>query len=565
MSNASANAPKGAVDDLQIGEWRLAARGNELRRGDEVVHLEPKAAEVLAYLGRRPGEVVGREELLAAVWPGVVVGDDALTQAIIKLRKALGDNAHAARYIETVSKRGYRLIATVSEATSAKPVAAAAGRPASKRRRAYVAAATVIALVGLAALLAGPRIPWPLASLSPSSPGEASIPTVAIMPLSNLSADPHREYFSDGMTEDLISALGRFTGIRVMSRNAVMGFKGKSPSPHEIRDQLGARYIVRGSVREADGKLRVAVELSDADKGALLASETYDGEGGQLFELQDRMVRNIVGKLHVKLSRIEEQRMRGRPTESLEAHDLVLQARALLDRTDRSANREARALLARARQLAPDYAEIHTTMGASEFQRVTDGFVENAAEALRRAEDHLKRALASPDLRAHARAHSHLAAIYSHQNRADEALVQAKRAIELNPSDSHALYWQGAALLFVGRIDEAIKVLEMARRFDPYPSVGRGLNLALAYYVAGRYNEALAQADALLARSPRNGFLHAMRAATLAQMGRDDESRQAAEHVRRFNPVFDAENFGSRFADPKYTATVRDGLRRAGL
>jgi len=272
-----------------------------------------------------------------------------------------------------------------------------------------------------------------------------------------------------------------------------------------------------------------------------------------------------VGKLHVKLASVEEQRVFGRPTDSLEAHDLVLRARALLNRPERGANREARALLARARDLAPEYAEIHNAMGAAEFQRATDGFVEDAEESIRRAEAHLKRTLASPDIRAHARAHSTLAAIYSHQNRLGEALAEAERALALNPSDSYALYWQGAALMFGGRIKEATPVLEMARRFDPYPSPGRGINLALAYYVDGRYSDAVAETDALLPQVPRNAFLHAMRAAALAQLGRDPEARAAAEQVRRFNPLFDPDNFGSRFEDPAHTAKLRDGLRKAGL
>jgi tetratricopeptide (TPR) repeat protein len=249
----------------------------------------------------------------------------------------------------------------------------------------------------------------------------------------------------------------------------------------------------------------------------------------------------------------------------LEVNDLVLRARALLRRTERGANREARALLARARELAPDYGEVYTDLGSAEFQRVTEGYVEDAGEALRRAEEYLQRALASPDPRVHARAHSALASLYSHRGRTEDALSQARQAIELNPSDAYALYWQGAALLFGGRIDEAIAVLETARRFEPQPSVGRGINLALAYYIAGRNRDALAQADAMLTRAPRNGVVHAMRAAALAQMGELDAARRAADDVRRFDPLFDPDNFGARFSNPTYTAQLREGLRKASL
>jgi len=267
LSSPSATASPPGPDELQIGEWRVAARGNELRKGVEVVRLEPKAVEVLAHLARTPGEVVGREELLAAVWPGVVVGDDALTQAIIKLRKALGDDAHSPRYIETVSKRGYRLIAPVATVARVAKPAPNHARPAL-RRKAYALGAAAIVVAAVATLVALPRLPWPLGSEPRQAPDRSPLPTVAVLPLANLSADPKRDYFSDGLTEDLIQALGRFSGVRVMSFNAVQGFKGKATPPQSIRDQLGARYVVRGSVRESDGNLRGSVaRVRDVRRG----------------------------------------------------------------------------------------------------------------------------------------------------------------------------------------------------------------------------------------------------------------------------------------------------------
>ena len=546
---------------LVIGDWKVDRARNELARGGESVHLEPKAIEVLAYLATRAGDVVGRDELLSAVWPGVVVGDDALTQAIIKLRKALGDDAHSPKYIETISKRGYRLIAAVGQSRS-EPIPA----PASRRRKvgvlAVVAATILVAVAAVLVAKGRPGAPWPIGSETPPLPPAA---TIAILPLSNLSKDPGRDYFSDGLTEDLINALGRFSGLRVMSHNAVETYRGRSPAPRVIRDDLGARYVVRGSVRQADGRVRVTVELSDAESGALLGSEAYEGEGAQLFEIQDRIVKHVAGALHLTLRGIEEQRVFGRNAQDLEVHDLLLRARALLRKRDRTANREARALIVRAREIAPDQHGALASLGAAEFQRATEGWIEDAAGAMLRGEEYLKQALASPDPKVQAAAHSHLAAMYSHQARLDEALAHANRAVEFNPSDSQALYWQGAAMLFLGRIDEAIAVLETSRRIDPYPSPGSAINLSLAYYSAARHREALAHADALLSKYPRNGTLHAIRAASLARLGQDEEARRAADAVRRFDPLFDPDNFGARFADPKFTAQVRDGLRMAGL
>jgi TolB-like protein/DNA-binding winged helix-turn-helix (wHTH) protein len=380
VAAADVGATKTGRAAFGLGPWRVDPGRNELSRDGEVVRLEPKAVEVLAYLAGRPGEVVPREELLGAVWPGVVVGDDALTQAIIKLRKALGDEAHKPTYIETISKRGYRLIAPVD----GKRVTAI------RRRRVplWVGTAVVLVIV-LVAVAAMPmlgknaRMPWPLAT-DPRGIS-TSVPIVAVLPFSNLSGDPKRDYFSDGVTEDIITGLGRFSGLRVMSLNAVQEFAGK-PAPLELlKARLGARYIVKGSVREVAPQLRVSVELSDTEKGVLLWSERYDGEGAQLFEIQDRIVRSIVGALQVKVTQFEQQRVFTRPTEELEAHDLVLRARSLLHQLDRRANREARGLLARARELAPNYAEILTALGEAEQQRAAP----IGAHALKGLEDAL--------------------------------------------------------------------------------------------------------------------------------------------------------------------------------
>jgi len=553
-----------AAPDLLIGDWRVSAERNELSRGGKTLRLEPKAIEVLGRLAARAGEVVSREELLEAVWPGVIVGDDALSQAIIKLRRAFGDDAREPRYIQTISKRGYRLVAPIA---SPAPLAASeTSRKTTHRRAALIAASALLAaflaaLVGTQILRRAP-MPWPLAADTRSA-STASIPVVAILPLANLSGDPKRDHFSAGVTEDLIEALGRFSGVRVLSRNAVQQLRASTPPPPAIREAVGADYVLQGSLREANGKVRVAVELSDTATGMLLWAERYDGEGAQVFEIQDRIARNIVGSLHVRLTRLEQARVFTKPTESLDAYDLVLRARALLEEDGRAANREARELLSRAEKLAPDYAEIFVTFAQAEIQRAHYGWIEDPAEGLRRAEMHATRALASPDQRAHARAHSLIALSYGYQNRFEEALRHTEQALELNPSDSMALYRHGSALLFLGRLDEAIAAMETAKRYEP--PAGTRINLSLAYYVAGRYPQALADVDGLLAHAPHLATLHAIRAATLAQLGRLEEAREAAGEVRRLSPLFRVMQYGAHFANPAHTEKIREGLRVAGL
>ena len=389
-------------------------------------------------------------------------------------------------------------------------------------------------------------------------------PTIAVLPFANQSGDAARDYFSDGVTEDIIHALGRFSGVRVIAHNAALRYKGRNASPEEVRRELGARYLVQGSVREAAGRVRVGVSLADAMQGTQLWAERYEGEGRDLFAIQDRIVKSIVGALAVKVTRLEEQRALAKPPESLEAYDLVLRARERIARLERGANREARALLAQATAMTPGYGEAWVALAEAELQRAGFGWIEDPAEAVRRAESAARRALALDDAGARARAHAMLGAVHSFTGNFEAAIAEAGRALEQNGSDTYAHALRGEALLWQGRLEEAIAAIETARRFDPQLRPEFLFNLALAYLVAGRYKEALALSDAVLARVP-DPFQHAVRAASLARLGRAEEARAAAAQLRRLAPFLKVEQFGARFVDPAHRARVQEGLRLAGL
>jgi adenylate cyclase len=551
----------GVAVGLLIGDWKVDPSRNELARGTESVRLEPKAVEVLVHLAGRAGEVVGREELLSAVWPGVVVGDDALTQAIIKLRKALGDDAQQPRYIETIPKRGYRLVAAVTSADSVPATAP----PALAERRTWVwIAATGVFLVLLAIAWPRDRLPWPIGS-DPKATADSSMPVVAVLPFAYSGPEPRREYLGEGITEDIISGLGRFSGLRVMSRNATHAFKGPAATLASVREQLRARYVVVGAVREAAGRLRVSVELSDAEKGVLLWSERFEGAGLDILEIQDRIVKGIVASLRVKLTQIEQQRAFSRPTDSLEAHDLVLRARALLNRVDRASNRQARTLLEQALKLSPDYGDVLVYMGEAEIQRALFGWVEDPSISIHRAEELGLKVLASPHTNTHARGHLLLARFHSNLGRPDEARKHADRALEVNPADPDALYWKGVGLLYVGRIEEAVAAMEEARRYDPELNAASAVNLAVGYFMVGRYSDAIALADVHLARTPQDVSLHAIKAASFSRLDDRESATAAAAQVRRYNPYYQTRFAGERFARSEDRERFRSALADAGL
>lgn len=598
-----------------VGPWHVDMSTGELRQGGESQRVEPKVVEVLVYLAERAGQVVSRDELLSAVWPRVVVGDDALTQAIIKLRKALGDDPRRPTYIETLAKRGYRLIAPVKwvsevavmpaapapleppvppvpapiEASAPSPTeitlppvvapvaaplevvpsppAEAAPLPAmsSAKRKPWrwIAIGTVLAAL---IVVAGVRWLWPVGSDNKARATADTLPVIAVLPLSNQSGDPQREFFSDGVTDDIIHALGRYSGVRVISRNSVQQFKQREATPQMVSEKLGARYVVTGGVREANGQVRVAVELSDAQSARVLWSQRFEREGGKVFEIQDSIVQNIVGALAVKVSALERDRAATRPPSRLEAYDLVLLARSLEARAGRAANREGRALIVKARELAPDYAMIYVVESELELQRADLGWMEDPAQGVMLAERAARRALTIDDPGANARAHAKLARIHGMRGEYEQALAESERARALNPSDTFIAEVHGETLLWLGRHDEAIALMQSALQLDP---AGRHSpvrhQLPLAYFASGRYAEALAACEASLANSPDIPFLHAVRAAALVRSGQMDSARKSAAEVRRLRPNFPAADFGNRFVAPETRERLQTALREAGL
>lgn len=502
--------------------------------------------------------------------PGAIaVSGSAYEQVRDRIEQPFIDwGEHAVKNIaRPVRVYGVDLSAQGIKASVVAPGTRASPKRPGPRWRAGVAVLLLL-LAGIVAVISldGANKVWPTVSrLWGAKAPQDPRPAIAVLPFVNLSGDPARDYFSDGITEDIIGSLGRFSGVRVIARNSVQAYKGREARPDDIRRELGVRYIVQGSVRQADERLRASVELSDAAMGTQLWSERYEGSGREVFEIQDRIVKDIVGALAVKLTRLEQQRAVSKPAESLEAYDLVLRARSRMTDGTRTANREARDLLARAVKLAPGFAEAYVALAEAESLRSQLGWRDDPEEGMRRAEELAQSALRIDDPGSNARAHALLGRANVFFARFPEALAEADRAIELNASDSVAYSLRAEVLLFLGRIDESIAAGETARRFDPRMGSDAGFVLAMAYYTAGRLRDSVAVADSFIARYPENAFLHAIRAAALAQDGRLDEARREADQVRRFSPFFQVDVFGTRFVRPEDRKRVQDGLRKAGL
>ncbi|HXV26202.1 MAG TPA: adenylate/guanylate cyclase domain-containing protein [Alphaproteobacteria bacterium] len=402
---------------------------------------------------------------------------------------------------------------------------------------------------------------------SPTAPSAAfsdGTPTLAVLPLRNLSGDPQNDYISDGITEDIISALGRFSELKVMAFNATRPYKGKALRPVDVAHELGVRYLVEGSVRRAGDDLRVSASLFDAIDNKVLWSQAFDEQFQDVFAQQDAITQRVAGTLASSLHRVERERAVAKQTDSLQAYELVLRGRAMLLQVTRSTNREARQLFEQALRLDADYAAAFAGLGLAYLDVVGHGWTEFPQDMLLRAEQYARDALARNPLNVDA--HVILSEVHSNQLRNDQALVEIDHALELNPSNAAAHAQRGGILLWEGRVEEAVAALESAFDLDPNSNhPGDSFILGLAYYSARRHEDAVRFLQREALRHPDYVYVQLVLAAAYAQLGRDADAARAAALVKRRLPVIDPVSFGSRFHNQADQDYLIEGLRKASL
>lgn len=580
---ANAEAPaRGPAPRLRFDRYILdRTRGCLMRDGAEIA-LRPKTFAVLDHLVENCTRLVSKDELFAAVWPDLAVTDDTLVQSVGELRRALGEDGP--RLIRTVPRRGYRLDAAASplavpavddapDRESAAPKQAEGAPPPRPSVRHWGAAkpATVALVAVLVAALISIGFILGRTALSPYGSGartgtevteSAEKPTIAVLPFANLSTDTTRDYVVDGLTQDLITALGRFSELTVMSWNAVLPYRGKPASPDAVSRALAVRYQVEGSLRRSGDRVRVDARLVDAD-GQVLWSDRFDRSAADLFSLQDKIAPQIAGVFAVRVSRAEQRRVFAKPRQNLEAYDCVLRARPALDHPERGSIAAARVLLRRAIELDPDLAFAHSGLAESYYIAVSMGWAEAPRRFLGRAAEAATEALKIDD--SDVRAHVVLGRISIFYHRYAEALAEMDRAIAINPNDAHALAGRGNALMWMGQTDNAIAMLEAARRLDPDPGPLDRFALSLAYYLKARYGAAIEQARLNLRETAGANFSRIVLAAAYAEADRGEDAARVVSAIHRFDPTFDPQQFGSKFLSPADLAKLRDGLRKAGL
>jgi adenylate cyclase len=389
-------------------------------------------------------------------------------------------------------------------------------------------------------------------------------PSIVVLPFVNMSEDPQQEYFSDGLTEDLTSALSKISSLFVIARNSAFTYKGKAVKVQDVSKELGVRYVLEGSVRRADNQVRITAQLIDATTGGHLWSERYDRPLQDIFALQDDVVRKIVTTLKLQITLQEQGILVHKTTDNLAAYDYFLRGLESFNRTTQETNAQARQMFERALELDPQYAEAYAFLGWTYFREWAMQWSQDA-QALEQALALAQKAVALDD--SLAQAHVTLGAVYLWKKQYDQAIAEEERAIALDANFAEAYTWLGETLKRVGRPEEAIGLIEKAMRLNPHYPPFYIFQLGEAYRYTGRYEEAIAAYKKALTRNPDLLPAHLGLATIYSELGREEEARAEAAEVLRLNPKYSLEVLRQMtpFKDPAVLERYLTALRKAGL
>jgi TolB-like protein/DNA-binding winged helix-turn-helix (wHTH) protein/Tfp pilus assembly protein PilF len=531
---------------MRVGDWSVDPGLNQIRQGDEIIRLEPKVMEVLTFLGGHPGEVVSREALMAALWPGMIVGDDSLTQSVIKLRKALGDDPRKPAYIQTIPKRGYRLLAPVSNedapTSDGHTVVGTEGDarrslPARVRRLGLLALAltggAVVALVAAWLLWTGSN---DFAGFGQKSMPVSDLPSLVVLPFTNLSNDPAQDYFSDGITGDLTTALSHFGSLWVIAPYTALSYKGSATKASDVADDLGVRYVIDGTVQRAGARLRINVKLTDARNMHQLWAERFDREIGDIFAIQDEMVHRIVAALRVTLSDQERKRLDHHYTQSVEAYDLFLRGQQASVRQDPDDNARAQELFGKAIALDPNFARAYAALALT---CVNDWRFQWSSDAERGADEALRLARHAVELDGDLpEARWALSFVQLYRRDPLDAIHAADQALVLDHNFADAFVTLAMSTAYAGDPKRAIGLIGAGMKLNPHYGDAYRSALGLAYFLAGEYEKAVPVQKEAIDNDPEKIQLRLALGATYIKLGRQADAEWQAIEVLAIKPGF---------------------------
>jgi TolB-like protein/class 3 adenylate cyclase/Flp pilus assembly protein TadD len=389
-------------------------------------------------------------------------------------------------------------------------------------------------------------------------------PSIAVLPFENISGDPEQEYFSDGITEDLITDLSKISGLFVIARNSVFIYKGRTIKIAEVGRELGVRHVLEGSVRKANGRVRITAQLVDATTQGHLWAERYDRDLKDIFALQDEVTQKIVAALAVKLTEDEQERLVRKYTENMEAYDSFLQGMELIHHHTKEANVQARQMYKRAIDLDPKFAAAYALLGLTYSQEWSHGWSQNP-QALERAFELAQAAIALDNSLPFG--HAILGEIYLWKKHYEKAVAEQEKAIALSPSDADLISGLGGILNWAGRPEEAIELVKKAMRLNPMYQTEYLWNLGHAYFLRGRYGEAIETLKRARDRNPKYLPVHVYLSASYINQGQQKEARAEAAEASMLSPQTSMEAWKQRLPYKNQAVLERliDSLRKAGF
>jgi len=474
----------------------LDTQRRELRRGADLIALEPQVFDLLVYLVRNRGRVVSKDNLIDGVWGGRIVSDSALTTRLNAARRAVNDSGAEQRVIRTLARKGVRFVAEVTEDGILEAPAAAAEPP--------------LALTDK--------------------------PSIAVLAFANLSGDPEQEYFADGMAEEIITALSRIRWLLVIARNSSFSYKGQVIDVKRVGRDLGVRYVLEGAVRKAGDRVRITAQLIDATNGAHLWADRFEGSLEDVFELQDKVAVSVAGVIEPALQAAEAARSDSRPTTDLGAYDCYLRALAVFYPMTKEAVLEALGLLEQAIAIDRNYGPALALAASCHMQFINYSWAEDPATARHKAVDLARRALRAagddPDVIASA---AMVLAVFGED--IDTMMALADHALAINPSSARGWYHSGFLRLMAGKPDRAIELAEVSLRLSPRARIG-GVHTVIgaSHFLSRRFDESRAKLLLAIEETPNFPVPYRYLAACCAHMGRFDEARDVVTRLRAITP-----------------------------
>jgi len=506
-----------------------------LRGPSGQVDVRRKSFDVLRYLIEHAGRVVTKQELIRAVWPDVTVGDESLTQCISEVRRALDDERQ--RIIRTVPRRGYLIGVPIS----ANDTTAA-------------------------------QTPTDASPLSESSSPGLPLPdraSIAVLPLANLGHDPQLEYFADGIVDDIITDLSRFSELFVIARNSSFQYKGKLIDVRQVGRALGVHYVLEGSIRRGGERVRVSLQLIDAQTGAHRWAERYDRQIDEVFQVQDQVAHTVAAILAAHMNKAESERTVLKPPATWQAYDYYRRAADAYADFHRpmevASIYKARAFIKQCIGIDPNFARAYVLQSMTQASTwalpLDDDYMNPATlDAAHRAAE--KAVQLDSNL---PQAHYQLGFILSFKAQREAAVAECERAVALNPSYTD---WRFAAVLVhAGQAERAVDVAKAHLRVDPFTlPIARGW-LGLAYYMLRSYEEALTPLHEFVSQAPNFRPGRVWLAATFAQLGRLEEARTEAAEVLRIDPGWTSSRVFRKggYLRDKDVDHLTEGAHKAGL